>query len=128
MEFILSECGKNHLCLMVIDAVKKANLTTVSFTDNVHLEIAEQWVIWTNSKISPSKIQAKKFANQAREKAANTGKALRQIVFYAQIDLPLHAASTIPSYSTYLRSINRLRQQALKTMPKPEYLESRRNF
>ena len=73
---------------------------------------------------SPSKIQAKKFANEVREKAANTGNAPRQIVFNAQIDLPLYAAPTIPSYSTSLRSINRIRQQALETMPKPKNLES----
>ena len=45
---------------------------------------------------SPSKIQAKKFANEVREKAPNTGNAPRQIVFNAQIDLPLYAAPTIP--------------------------------
>ena len=73
---------------------------------------------------SPSKIQAKKFANEVREKSANTGNAPRQIVFNAQIDLPLYAAPTIPSYSTSLRSINRIRQQALETMPKPKNLES----
>ena len=73
---------------------------------------------------SPSKIQAKNFANQVREKAANTSNAPQQIVFNAQIDLPLYAAPTIPSYSTSLRSINRIRQQALETMPKPKNLES----
>ena len=46
---------------------------------------------------SPSKIQAKKFATEVREKAANTGNAPRQIVVNAQIDLPLYAAPTIPN-------------------------------
>ena len=73
---------------------------------------------------SPSKYQAKKFANEVQEKAANTGNAPRQIVFNAQIDLPFYAAPTIPSYSTPLRSINRIRQEALETMPKPKNLES----
>ena len=58
------------------------------------------------------------------KKAANTSNAPRQIVFNAQIDLPLYAAPTIPSYSTSLRSINRIRQQAEETMPKPKNLES----
>ena len=73
---------------------------------------------------SPSKIQAKNLANEVREKAAKTGNAPRQIVFNAQIDLPLYAAPTIPSYSRSLRSINQIRQQALETMPKPKNLES----
>ena len=71
---------------------------------------------------SPSKIQAKKFANEVREKAANTGSAPRQIVSNAQIDLPLYAAPTIRSYSTSLRSINPIRQQALETMQKTKKL------
>ena len=45
---------------------------------------------------SPSKIQARILANEVREKAANPGNALRQIVINAQIDLPLYAAPTIP--------------------------------
>ena len=53
MEFVTSERGKKHFVLMVIDTVKKTNLRTVSLNGNVHLEIAEQWVIWTNSKNSP---------------------------------------------------------------------------
>ena len=72
----------------------------------------------------PLKNSSQKFANEVREKAANTGNAPRQIVFNAQIDLPLYAAPTIPSYPTSLRSINRIRQQALETMPKPKNLDS----
>ena len=73
---------------------------------------------------SLSKIQAKKFANEVREKVANTVNAPRQIVFNAKIDLPLYAAPTIPSYPSSLRSINRVRQQALETMPKLKNFES----
>ena len=73
---------------------------------------------------SPSNIQAQNFSNKVREKAANTGNASRQIVFNAQIDMPLYAAPTMSSYSTSLWIINRIRQQALETIPKPKNLES----
>ena len=55
MEFVTSERGKKHLCLDGYRYCEKTNLRTVSLNGNVHLEIAEQWVIWTNSKNSPLK-------------------------------------------------------------------------
>ena len=72
----------------------------------------------------PLKKSKKKLANEVREKARNTGNAPRQILFNAQIELPFYAAPTVPSYSTSIRSINRIRQQALGTIPKPKNLES----
>ena len=138
MEFVLSERGKktrNPIVSAVIDTVKKNQLKnglikwqcTIGNCRAVgYLDEQQEFTLKTEHAHLPSlsKIQAKKFANEVREKSANTGNAPRQIVFNAQIELPLYAAPTIPSYSTSLRSINRIRQQALETMPKPKNLES----
>ena len=127
MEFVTSERGKKHLCFDIGYRYREKNQLKNGLTkwqstfENCravgYLDEQQEFTLKTEHAHlpSPSKIQAKKFANEVQEKAANTGNAPRQIVFNAQIDLPLYAAPTIPNYSTSLRSINRIRQQALET-------------
>ena len=85
MEIVTSERGKSIFVLMVIDTVEKltktglikwrctfGNCRAVGYMDE-----QQEFTLETEHAHlpSPSKIQAKKLANEVREKAANTGNA-----------------------------------------------------
>ena len=88
MEFVLSERGKIHLCLDVYRYREKKKLknglikwqyTFGNCRAVGYLDEQQEFTLKTEHALlpSPSKIQAKKFATEVREKHANTGNATR---------------------------------------------------
>ena len=91
MEFVISERGKKHICLdgyryreknQFKNGLIKWQCTFGNCRAVGYLDEQQEFTLKTEHAHlpSPSKIQAKKFANEVREKAANTGNAPRQIV------------------------------------------------
>ena len=84
MEFVISERGKKHLCLdgyryreknQLKNGLIKWQCTFGNCRAVGYLDEQQEFTLKTEHAHlpSPSKIQAKKFANEVREKAANTG-------------------------------------------------------
>ncbi len=133
MQFITSQRGKQHLCLdgyryREKNTLKNGNTNWRCLVESckavVQLSITNEIARKTdhNHVASPSKIEAKKFVQQIREKALTSNEMPRQIILSSQVQLPVFAAPTIPSYQCSLRTINRKRQGAQVSIPKPKTL------